>query len=237
MDAQHDHAIVGEQVLLDRLFERQHFQKGAVDVLVVHVDRLDAARRQRPFGTERVGARRSGHVEPLDCPQTVVVVDHLKAAVASLPRCVADGAGSAMGFVAEHQIESSGTVVLLCFADAMKRLVGAENHSSRFSATVGVEQVAQTPRRCRHWALQLRNPHSGGALGATTGGLVGADDDALKSTRGVQQPLPACLSDQSDARRHESYAPSVWHHPFGDSQRRESLAGAAGHHHPAPVVM
>ena len=71
-------AVVRQNPVLDGLGERQQMQERTVDLLIAHVDDLDAFLIQAPLGARRVDARRGGHVEPLPRTQSLVIVELLE---------------------------------------------------------------------------------------------------------------------------------------------------------------
>ena len=229
-DAEDDDAVVGQHFLADRVAEAQPVEFRPVDPRVRHVDDVDAAGLERPLGALRVDPRGRRHVETLRGAQARVVVELLEVNLDAVQGAPVD-AGGPVGLVGDGQIERGCPVPRLRRGHAPERVVRRE-HGARVAGVL--DELGDPFRVSRDRALEL-GPAD--VLAAPAGGPVGADDERGQGPRGVAQPLAPGLRDQGDGGGREEDPAAFGDDPFGDAQRREGLARAAGHDQAPAVVV
>ena len=223
-----DDLVIGQQVALDGAGERQAVELRPVGGLVVHREDVDVVARRLGLGPFGVEARRRGHVEPLPGADALRVVRQHEGR-GRVARAL--DAGGAVGFVAQNEVEIRGAFVL-GGGDDGQRLVGAEDRGHR-----------ARPRLAQRQGDRLRVGGDGdlefverGVLVVAPGAGVRTDADVAVRDRLLRRPFAHRLREQRD-RRHQIEHPSAdAGDRLGDAQRREGLAGAAGHDQLAAVV-
>ena len=129
---EHDDPVVEEHAVLHRLGERQQVELRAIDVVVAHVDDVDALRGKPALGAPGVDPRGGGHVQALSRVQAFVVVELLEIDALGSARSTdsTECSGRAVRLVGDGQVELGGSMVRLSVGDPSERVVGAEDHTS-----------------------------------------------------------------------------------------------------------
>ena len=238
-DAEHDHAVVGKLAGGDGFREPDLVQQRAVNIDVRHVHHfvgqppLFRSPLRGPHGLLRVDALGGGHVEAFGGAQPGVVVERLEIHPVLADKAVPDDAGGAVGFVGDGEVEGRRILERLRFAHLVQRVVGAKDRMHR----VGWPAHAMGDfRRIRNHIAHQRIGADFVAFAAAPGGAVGADHYRRHWPRAVRQPFAAGLRHQGDGGRSEQHQPQVRHQAFGQAQRGERFARAAGHHQLAAGV-
>ena len=129
-----DHPVVGEQVAGDYSAEPQLVEDRTERGLVVHRGQHHIGLLGLRLRLVAIDPRRRRHVEPARAGDVRVVVDPREH---GLIACIPEGAGGAMRFVADDQVEGAQSL-LLSASDHVQRLVGREHHRHR----IGTDRAA-----------------------------------------------------------------------------------------------
>ena len=205
-------------------------QLGTVGLLVVHrgdvgVRRLSLLPRG---GAVEAGGR--GHVEPLAGADRFRIVHHEEAGALLVLEGVS---GRAVSLVADGDVERRHAGVLR-LPDHVHRLVGAENDRQPIGR-IRRGRPREPPGVGRGGYRQVVRLRAVTVPAPDL--LVRADGESADRGRGVGRPLPQRLGDERDRGRGEQHPPAGSGDLLGDAQRREGLAGAAGHDQLAAVVL
>lgn len=236
VDGEHEHLVVGEQVLLDGFAESEAVELGAEHCRVAHVreDGLGLGGlalhvlAEHPWG--------GGHVEPPVGFEVVAVVDLHEVRFVGARQGDARGP---VGLVTHDHVEPAETQ-LLGLRDDVDRLVGGEHDGHAFFGVLpGLGSLVE------------RLGVGGGRLGEVDGrkvpvvGLrrtaadahIGADRERPDVDRGLGHPLPQRLGEQLNGGHEEQHAAALADQLFGDLHGRERLAGTASHDELSPIML
>jgi len=234
VDGQDEDLVVGEQVTLHSLAEPEPVQHRPEDGLVVH--RQHRLVRLRLLLGVRVEQARGGrHVQALTPAQVGVVVDPDEVRLVRLSQ---SNAGGAVRLVADDQVEVRHPLALGA-GDDVDRLVGGKDDGELVvlgpladlrGQGLGVRgrRVDQVVNRQVLRGVGLADLH------------IGAHGIRAERDLGLLLPLAQALVEQLDRGNEEQdrrgLGLAAGRELLGDLQRRERLAGAAGHDQ-LPAVM
>ena len=239
-EGEDEHLVIGQAAFGDGLPEADAVDFLAVEGRVVHGAELDGAFLCLLLGTLGVEARGGGHVEAAAGEDVGVVVDIGEGGFLLF---LGDGAGGAVGLVADGEVESEGVAPQfpLGFFDDGDGLVGGEDDGegvgellAEVADALGEKVGAGGGRQGQGVGVFL-----GGvvAFGALVGLGVGADADGVEGIGGVVAPGHEGLVEQGDGgdeEEDEAFAAGLL---LDQAQGGEGLAGAAGHDELATVVL
>lgn len=222
--------VIAEEAEGDGFGEGDDMELFAVERRVVHGAEGGVFLLGDGLGGVRVDARGGRHVEAFGGANEGGVVDFDEGGFVLV---VEGGAGGAVGFVADDEVEVGQAVLFLRGADDLDGVVGGEDdgevggvvafaHLVREVAGVGGGRVAQLV---------------GEGLDGVVVGLfalfadlgVGADGEAVERDGGFLRPLGQRLGKEGEAGDEEEDAPALAGDVFGDLEGGEGLAGAASH--------
>ena len=150
-----DHPVVGEQVAGDRIAEQQLVEDRAERGLVVHRGEHYIGLLCLRLRLVAVDPRRCRHVEPAHAGDVRVVVDPRER---GLVACIPEGAGGAVRFVADDQVERAQSL-LLSARDHVQRLVGREHHRHRIGRGPRLHTCDQFVRAGGGWEREVVDAH------------------------------------------------------------------------------
>ena len=235
VDGEDDDLVVGQEVTLDRFGEGDDVKLLAVERFIVHRTQGHVLLNGRGFGEVGINARRRGHVEPLLTANEVGLVNAHERRFLFV---VEGGSGGAMGFVADDKIEFREAEFLLSFMDDFNGVIGGKD-DAHVPGVVPLGHLFCQPLRVRgrritkfvdegldHIVVRL-------ALLADFG--VRADRETVQRRFALLSPFGQRLGQQREAGDQEQNSFVAAGDFFGDLQRGEGLAGAAGHDQLASV--
>ena len=194
--------VVGEAALGDGLGEGDAVDLLAVDGRVVHRAEGDGLLGGLGAGALAIDARGGGHIEAAAGEEVGIVVDAGEGRALVLGP---EGAGGAVGFVANHKVEGEGLAAEkgLGGLQHLDGLVGGEDDGQL--AGGGFAVGADAPGN-HLWARGGRQGEGVGVLAggvfrralAAVGRVIRADADRVQGPRGIIAPRHECLVEQGD---------------------------------------
>ena len=232
---QHQHLVIDQQIILDRLREGNHVQVFAIPCFVIHRVQRHVVTLGGGLGAVGIDARGGGHVQALAALDKGSIVDFHKAGIVFV---LIGCPGGAVRLIANDQVKACQPVFLLRFADHLNGMVGGEHHA-HVLAIVALAHLRRQPCRVgggRVTQLVGKGLHNVIVFFALVAHVaIGTDREAVQWGRAFLCPLGQGLRQQRQTRHQEQYALAAACQRFGDFQAGEGLARAASHDQLAPV--
>ena len=229
LDGEYQHLVIGEQAALNGLGKVDDEQLFAVQRLIIHRAQGDFAGFSLDLGAVTVDAWRSGHVQAFGRADVVAIMNAHEVAFVIVAK---GGAGSAVRFVADHQIKSGQAMVCLGTADHVDGVIGGEHHA-HVLGIVALEHFHREAIRLGGGRItQLVSEHLNRVilcLALLAYVAVGADGKAVERRCAFLRPLGKGLRQQRQAGHQEQYALALASQLLSDLQAGEGLASATSH--------
>ena len=226
---EHDHLVVGQQIVFDGVRERQPVELRTVRIWVIHRKDFDIVARRLRLRAGGVKARRRSHEQPLPSEDSIRIVDQheRRGLVAGTIH-----SSRPMRLVAKNEVEGRRVFSLRPF-DQAERMVRAEDH--------GQGVAMPLPERRRNCRRVGRNRQfqflERSVFVVPSSACIGTNSDIAVRYRPVSRPFPHGLDEERD-RRHQVEDPAPASGSLlGDAQGSVRLACSTRHDQLAAVMV
>lgn len=229
VDGEDDDFVVGEEAEVDGFGEGDDVELFPEEVGVVHGAEGDVVAFGGGLGEGVVDARGGGHVEAPGGAEEVGVVDADEVAFGLV---VEGGAGGAVGFVADDEVEGGEAVEVLGFAEDLDGVVGGEDHA-HVAGIVALLHLGGEAFGVGGGGI-AEFVHEGGdhvfvAFALFADFVVGADGEGVEGGGTFLGPFGEGLGEEGEAGDEKDDAFAGSGEFFGDFEGGEGFASAAGH--------
>ena len=226
---EHDHLVVGQQIVFDGAREWQTVELGTISVWVIHRKDFDFVARCLRLRACRVQARRRCHEQPLLGADSVRIVDQHER------RGLVTGtvhSGRPMRLVAKNEVKGRRAFSLRPF-DQAERVVCAEDHGQCIAML-----LPESSRDCRRVGRNGQFEFLERSVFVVPAGAgIGTNADIAVRYRPVRRPFPHGLDEERD-RRHQIEDPAPASGGLlGDAQGSIRLACSTRHDQLAAVMV